>query len=241
VYELIRACRPSGVAAIQRIHPYVRVYCAIALGIAAAIAWSPAKLCVVVVITLLVGVLSGMCTREILPLTLSLVALYFGLAAVSALAGMDTSEMRPTEFVVFAGRCVSAFLAFRALFVTTHHTDVARALAKLKIPLLFVTVAGSIFRWLTLILDQAKNANNARLLRGGGLRRKPEQIRDLKHMSASLMLRSVAKADRIASAMECRGFSGRLVSPVAEAIPIRAIMPLVVLVGLIAIVWVVTP
>jgi energy-coupling factor transporter transmembrane protein EcfT len=181
-----------------------------------------------------------MCAREILPLTLSLIALYFGLAAVSVLAGMDTSEMRPTEFVVFAGRCVSAFLAFRALFVTTHHMDVVRALAKLKIPLLFVTVAGSIFRWLTLILDQAKNANNARLLRGGGLRSKPEQIRDLKHMSASLMLRSVAKADRIASAMECRGFSGRLVSPVAEAIPIRAIMPLVVLVGLIAIIWVVT-
>lgn len=225
----------------MQVHPYVRVYCTIVLAIAAAIAWSPTKLCTVAVITLVVSVLSRVRARELLPLAFSLIALYLGLAMVSALAGMSASEMKPAEFVVFAVRCISAFLAFRALFATTHYAHVARALEKLKVHLLFVTVAGSIFRWLALIQTQVTNANNARLLRGGGLKSKSEQVRDLMHISTLLMLRSAAKADRTAVAMECRGFSGRLVSPATETVPVRAIMPLVVLIGFIAAIWAVTP
>ncbi len=240
--ELIRGDYSSSCfGLILRVHPYIRVYCAITLVVAAAIAWSPAKLCVIVLVTLLVSLLSGIVAKELLPLMSSLVALYLGLAMISILAGMNVSNIRPAEFAVFVGRCVSAFLAFRALFVTTHYSDFARALTKLKVPLLLVTIAGSIFRWFALIQNQAKSSNNARLLRGGGMRSKSEQIRDLKHISRSLMLRSAAKAERIASAMECRGFSGRLVSLNAEIVPIKAIMPLIILVGFIAAIWSITP
>ncbi len=154
---------------------------------------------------------------------------------------MRAAEFRVEPVAIFAGRCYLAYLAAAALPAGAHYADVIQALELLRAPALFTSVAGSICRWFHVVWSEASSANTARLLRGGDRKGRLGQVGDLARLSASVMARSFARAERVAAAMECRGFHGVLVRLPGRPVSARDLVPLVILVACLVVMWLVLP
>jgi len=228
-------------ALILRTHPYVRVYCALLLVIAAALSASASRLVAVGALTAVFAGVSGVGWRRALWGVVPVASLVGGVAILSALSGMQAREYRLEPVAMFAGRCYVAYLATAALIASTHYADALQALDVLRVPALLTSVAGSICRWFYVVWSEASSANTARVLRGGDLKSRLEQFGDLARLSASVMTRSFLRAERVAAAMECRGFKGVLVRLPGRPMRAADVVPLVVAAACLAAIWMTLP
>ena len=99
--------------------------------------------------------------------------------------------------------CTSAALV---LVATTPLPALLRGLAQLGVPRAFVTQVQLLYRYLFLVVDEARRVGHARALREPS-RRLPRAA-TARRMLASLLLRSWERADRIHDCMRARGFDG---------------------------------
>jgi len=241
VQRLTSTHPPARGSLSSRLHPYVRVYCAIVLVVAVVCSPSPARMVALGAIVAILAAVSGLGWRRAMLGAVPVASLVGGVVLLSALSGMRASEFRAMPVVVFAGRCYLAYLATAALLASTHYADAVQALDLLRAPALFTSVAGSICRWFYVVWAEASNANTARLLRGGDQKGRLAQLPDLARLSTSVMARSFLRAERVAAAMECRGFRGMLVRLPGRPLRLLDAVPLVALAACVAVIWIILP
>jgi cobalt/nickel transport system permease protein len=107
-----------------------------------------------------------------------------------------------TIFAKFALTLGAALL----LVATTGFDEVCQALRRLGVPAVLVAQLGLTYRYLFVLADEAARLVRAHGLRSGGRRPAP---RVAGAMLGQLLLRALARAERIHVAMRCRGFEGR--------------------------------
>ena len=96
------------------------------------------------------------------------------------------------------------------LMVTTTMEDLCRALRKLHVPAVLVTVIMLVHRYLIVFLQAADKLTDAYRLRAPG--RKGIHFRQWGSLAGMLLLRSVDRADAVYQSMTLRGFHGEFPS-----------------------------
>ncbi len=195
---------------MNRLHPYNRTYLALSLTLGIAVFSNPLLAGVIAAFIFLFAILSGLSLRRWLWGILPVIMLVASIYAAAVFAGLEPAKIDVRPTVQFALRCYGAYIVASALFHCTNYRDVVRAFEALRAPVLFTTLALSIFRWTDVTLHEARKMNDARLLRGGASAGRQKRLSDVLKMSTALMVRSFGHAERVALAMECRGFDGRL-------------------------------
>jgi cobalt/nickel transport system permease protein len=94
------------------------------------------------------------------------------------------------------------------LTATTGFIGVCLALAKLRVPEVFVTQLLLLYRYIFVLGDETLRMAQARRLRSFG--RRGMGLHVYAQMLGQLLLRTVARAQRIYLAMKCRGFDGEV-------------------------------
>jgi cobalt/nickel transport system permease protein len=220
----------------MHIHPFVRVYCASILVVAAAVLPHPAQISAVGIPIIVFAVAASLSWRRWMLGLFAIVSLIVGLTILSILSGMSIASTELDRMIVFTARCLLAFACSSALFQTTRHMDVCKALEYARVPALFTVIAGQILRWFDLVNQEAQRMNMARMLRGGDRKSRIGQIRDMAMLLGTLMIRSFSRAERVAAAMECRGFSDRLPSAIMPTLRTADYAPLIITLVYIAVV-----
>jgi cobalt/nickel transport system permease protein len=94
------------------------------------------------------------------------------------------------------------------LTATTSFNGVCLALERLRVPDVFVTQLLLLYRYIFVLGDEAVRMAQARRLRAFGSR--GMGLRVYTQMLGQLLLRTVARAQRVYLAMKCRGFDGQV-------------------------------
>ena len=105
---------------------------------------------------------------------------------------------------------LSIFLLVIATSTTTF-PDFIKGLDMLRVPRLLVMLMSFMYRYIFVLIDEARKLMRARSLRYFGSRYK-EQFRVIGFMIGVLFIRTFERAERIYSAMIIRGFSGEVLS-----------------------------
>jgi cobalt/nickel transport system permease protein len=92
---------------------------------------------------------------------------------------------------------------------TTPFADFLKGLDLLRIPRLMIMLMSFLYRYLFVLLDEARRLMRARSLRYFGSRYR-EQFRVIGYMIGVLFIRTFERAERIYSAMVVRGFHGEI-------------------------------
>ncbi len=93
------------------------------------------------------------------------------------------------------------------LMATTHMNDLLKGLEKLRVPRIFVTLFGFMYRYLFVLEDEAMRLKTGRDVRFFS-RSLKLGISSVGHMAGSLFLRSYERAERVYGAMLLRGYDG---------------------------------
>jgi len=216
------------------IHPYARVYCAGLLLVAVVTAPTMRTLAVIGAVVVMSAAAARVrfvtCVYGIGPI-LSLAA---GVAALSLVSGMRTSDIDWSAMAGFGARCWLVFVICATVWASVGRSDTAKALEYAKTPALVTALAMFALRWFDLLVSEARGTRTAMLLRGGsGLR---AGVRAVPGIASALMTRSYLRAERVADAMECRGYTGRLPS-CAEKIRIKQMAPAALLAAALFALW----
>jgi cobalt/nickel transport system permease protein len=151
---------------------------------------------------------------QLLIARLGLLAPFFLLAAVGPLfaTGLPGQAPPSAQAGTLVARAVISFGAVAAAMQAVEGPGLLRALGRLRLPPILVTLAALLLRYLDLLADEA-----ARMVRARDLRGTPPNIgaraRVTGWMVGSLFLRSVERGERLSVAMQSRGFTGLLPSP----------------------------
>ncbi len=106
------------------------------------------------------------------------------------------------------GKFVLTFGALVALVSTTRFSDLLRAMAWFRLPKLFLTELGFLYRYLFVLVDQVQRMKRARDSRGVGAGRLGWRLKATGGIIGSLFVRTLERGERIQAAMAARGFDG---------------------------------
>jgi cobalt/nickel transport system permease protein len=98
--------------------------------------------------------------------------------------------------------CVGAALILAG---STPFHVLCAGLRRLRVPALFCLQLTLCYRYIAVLLEEAQAMYNAYILRSRG---KAAAMKDMGPLLGTLLLRSLDRADRVYSAMRCRGFNG---------------------------------
>ncbi|MHC1770849.1 MAG: cobalt ECF transporter T component CbiQ [Flexilinea sp.] len=107
-------------------------------------------------------------------------------------------------------------MAVLILVSTTRWRDISAQMVRLKIPLIFVTLITLTYRYISVLIDEAESMMLAYRLRSP--KYKGIRMKDAGSFLGQLLLRSIDRAERIYSAMLCRGYSGGAINSVSSKI-----------------------
>jgi cobalt/nickel transport system permease protein len=130
-----------------------------------------------------------------------------GLRAGGAHYGV-TAQTLKQSVTVFA-KAISVVSCVYFFTLTTPMTDFSRALARLRLPKLFIELMDMIYRFIFVLTDTAariKTAQTARL----GYRDARTSMRSTGTLASMVFLRAYRKSDRVYTALEARGYDGTL-------------------------------
>jgi cobalt/nickel transport system permease protein len=127
-----------------------------------------------------------------------------------------------------AARAVISFGALSATLRAVETADLLSALARLRVPAIFVTLMALMLRYLGLLEGEAMRMMRARDLRGSSPTVR-ERARVAGCMVGSLFLRSFERSERLSVAMKSRGFTGLLPSPPPRPLSRRSAFGLAIL------------
>ncbi len=132
---------------------------------------------------------------------------WFDREIVTQIGGLEVSG----GWVSYASIVLRFLLTTAAALVltaTTSFNGVCLALEKLRVPDVFVTQLLLLYRYIFVLGEESLRMAQARRLRAFG--RRGMGLRVYTQMLGQLLLRTVARAQRIYLAMKCRGFDGRV-------------------------------
>lgn len=111
------------------------------------------------------------------------------------------------SFLVIMAKCVLCVGAVLILIATTGFFGICGALGRLRVPRFFVAQLALVYRYFFVLGEEAERMVRAHALRAGG---KSLTVGAWGSLAGGLLLRAMARAERIYQAMLCRGFSGGL-------------------------------
>lgn len=110
------------------------------------------------------------------------------------------------SFLSLMLRFVLTVGAALVLIGITGFNGICMALLKFRIPRIFVSQLQFLYRYLFVLVDEARRMTRARVLRAFSPR--APRLRTFSSMLGNLLLRATARAERIHLAMCCRGYNG---------------------------------
>lgn len=122
-------------------------------------------------------------------------------------------------WVTFMSICLRGILALQAVLALIYSTGFYRLCASLRrmgVPSVLTTQLLMLYRYISVLLQEAQSMSRARAARCFGRRSYP--LRQWATMVGQLLLRSVARSQRIHRAMLARGFSGSMPAPPPQAL-----------------------
>jgi cobalt/nickel transport system permease protein len=144
-----------------------------------------------------------------------LMALPFGLFGGLANIYYDTGVYYAgAGFTITYGHISCAAILIKTLFTvtaaliliaSTKIDDISEQLVRFRLPPVFALSFMMTYRYISVLLEEVKKNYNAYLLRSG---RKAIALKDMGYFCGGLFLKSFDRAERIFSAMKCRGFNG---------------------------------
>lgn len=149
---------------------------------------------------------AGLLLRRVLP---ALPFAVFG--GISNLLFERSAAGNLGSFVITAGMLSFAVILFRTvlcvaavmiLIAVTPFTDITEALRRMHVPAVFTDLLEMMYRYLSVLFEEAELMVTAFRLRSGG--RKWPEIREYAPLISQLFLRSADRAERIYDAMKCR-------------------------------------
>lgn len=203
-----------GDSAIHRLHPAARILGALALLVSIATLRGTFGLAVLLYIAVLIGAAAAARVPVIAMLRAGAAVLPFAccFGVVSLLAG------DPQTALWLLIRAYLSSLTALLLVATTPMTGLMAGLEWLRAPRFLVQVMQFLYRYMTVLVEEANAMRVAGLARAGSLR--TLQFRQAAQALGVLFARSYARAEAIHRAMVSRGFTGRL--PVLSGAPGRA-------------------
>jgi cobalt/nickel transport system permease protein len=163
----------------------------------------------------------------------SFVALPFALVAVSVIVAVPGQPVAvwtvgPWQLVAtdaglvrFASILLRSWLSVQGailLTATTPFPDLLHALRHLRVPSLLVVIIGFMYRYLSVLTDEAvrllraRDARSARPAGGGGGGSITWRARVTGYMAGQLFLRSYERSERVYQAMLARGYTGHFLT-----------------------------
>jgi len=110
------------------------------------------------------------------------------------------------SFLVVIVKTILSVSMILALSATTKLTDLSFALKKLRVPEILITQLLLTYKYLLILFDEAFSISTAAILRSGN--RKMIKMKDVGVVVGTLLLKSIARAERVYNAMKLRGFKG---------------------------------
>jgi cobalt/nickel transport system permease protein len=107
------------------------------------------------------------------------------------------------------GKFVVTMMALIALVSTTRFSELLNGLQKLGVPRILTVQLGFLYRYIFVLIDKAHHilqARDGRRMRSLGVK---AEMKTAAAMLGSLFVRSIDSAERINTAMEARGFTGK--------------------------------
>jgi len=126
---------------------------------------------------------------------------------------LSVSDAGLARAVHLGSAFVLCVLISLGLLATTPFHGVLSALARLRVPRVFVVQLAFLYRYLWVLLDELMRMRRARAARDGGLGPWSLRFRSHAGVVGVLFLRTYDRAERIYWAMAARGFDGRLPAP----------------------------
>lgn len=120
------------------------------------------------------------------------------------------------SFLSILIKTVLTVMAVLILIATTPMDKLAGQMIRLKVPRIFVMQIMLTYRYLTLLISEAAGMMTAYRLRSGG--QKGIRLKHIGTFIGQLLLRSYARADKVYTAMKCRGYNGEYRFAVPEKI-----------------------
>ncbi len=149
----------------------------------------------------------------------------FVLCAGLANCFFDRTPVTVLADIVYPGGVVALAVLFAKTLATigmvlvltasTSMSEIAAALTWLRVPCILVLQLQLLFRYLILVVGEAKNVTTAYMLRNPGCRTVP--LRDWGALIGRLFLRTVERADAVYQAMQCRLFHAGHAAPMHSA------------------------
>lgn len=112
-------------------------------------------------------------------------------------------------WVTFVSICLRGLLAMQAVLVLIYSVgfySICVALGRMGLPAILTTQLLMVYRYISVLIQEAMSMRRARAARGYG--RKSYPLRQWATMIGQLLLRSVARSQRVHQAMLARGFTG---------------------------------
>ncbi len=126
---------------------------------------------------------------------------------VMAVVGISVSE----GWISFISIIIRGLLAMQACLILIESDGflgLCRGLSRLGVPRFLTEQLQFVYRYMMLLIEEAITMKRAREARGYGRKKYPIKLWGI--MTGQLFLRAVDRSERIARAMEARGFNGRL-------------------------------
>ena len=108
------------------------------------------------------------------------------------------------SFLNIVCKAILCVMAVLVLIGTTSMEKITHALTKFHIPVLFILILEMIYRYLSVLMEEAMTMRNAYLLRNPG--KKALTFSDMGKFLGKLVIRSFERQERIYEAMKCRGY-----------------------------------
>ena len=112
--------------------------------------------------------------------------------------------------VVILGKFIITMAALMSLVATTRFSDLLKAMTKLGVPEVLAGQLGFLYRYIFLLTDRAHHILRARAGRRFGKMGIKTEIKTAAAMIGTLCLGSIDTAGRVHTAMQARGFTGRI-------------------------------
>lgn len=123
------------------------------------------------------------------------------------------------SFATLIVRTVLSVSAILILVATTKFTDITRQLQRLHVPMFVVNLIEMIYRYLTVLVEEASVMMTAYRLRNP--KYKYPHIKHMGTFVGHLFLRSIDRAERIYNAMKCRGYGSKKIKYDKQTITMR--------------------
>ncbi|MDR1483124.1 MAG: cobalt ECF transporter T component CbiQ [Synergistaceae bacterium] len=130
---------------------------------------------------------------------------FFNRAPIMSIGGMMITGGE-ISFVSIMIKTILSVSAILLLVSTTGIDELSRQLSSMGIPNILVTQLVITYRYLSVLVDEARSMFTSYVLRSPGAR--GVRAGHMGFFVGSLLLRSIDRAERVYSAMRCRGFTG---------------------------------